>query len=243
MIVKESQSDKMWDVALTLSQYEDYSKVTTVVKQIFMDMFNKMKISLVEPLPDHPLELNEQEISYMKQLTNEIEQFQKEGRKEELAENLTEYIDRFTHLFAKDEQEAEHLHKVLMKSLLQMIIVNNYRNSLQVRYPALFSDEVSAANFLPLEEHDHTLNSNSEYYSPQEAAEIAGVSDQTIRRWCKQGVYPGAEQGPGKQWKIPKQHFKVSLTQAREAEAFLNDLHKRNREIAGGEIDEFDLET
>jgi predicted site-specific integrase-resolvase len=32
---------------------------------------------------------------------------------------------------------------------------------------------------------------DGEYYKPHEAAEIIGVSQDTIRRWCERGVFVG----------------------------------------------------
>jgi excisionase family DNA binding protein len=56
----------------------------------------------------------------------------------------------------------------------------------------------------------------AEVYSSTEAAEILGVSDQTIRRWCEKRKYPDAYQTDGGHWRIPKKYFKITLVDARK---------------------------
>lgn len=73
-----------------------------------------------------------------------------------------------------------------------------------------------------VEEVDYT---NS--YSTVEAAEIVGVSDQTIRRWSEKGKYPDAVKTGGR-WRIPKKYFKIFLEEARKRKSFEQHLNEFN---------------
>ncbi|MBS4220080.1 helix-turn-helix domain-containing protein [Bacillus sp. FJAT-49711] len=72
------------------------------------------------------------------------------------------------------------------------------------------------------EEEDYTKS-----YTTLEAAEIVGVSDQTIRRWSEKGKYPDAVKTGGC-WRIPKKYFKISLEEARKRKAFEQHLNEFN---------------
>ena len=76
------------------------------------------------------------------------------------------------------------------------------------------------------EEADYTKS-----YSTLEAAEIVGVSDQTIRRWCEKGKYPEAIKTGGNRWRIPKEYFKIPLEEARKRKAFEHQLNEFNAQF------------
>ncbi|MDO3409814.1 helix-turn-helix domain-containing protein [Saccharibacillus sp. CPCC 101409] len=75
-----------------------------------------------------------------------------------------------------------------------------------------------------------------EVHTSSEAAEILGVSDQTVRRWCDRGKYPEAYQTDGGHWRIPKKYFKITLDQARNRHEFEQQLNRLNE--SKGEADE-----
>jgi excisionase family DNA binding protein len=79
----------------------------------------------------------------------------------------------------------------------------------------------------------------AEVHTSTEVTEIIGVSDQTIRRWCEQGKYPGAYQTKGGHWRITKKYFKVSLEEARKRNAFEQDLNDLNAKYGEVNEDEF----
>lgn len=76
-------------------------------------------------------------------------------------------------------------------------------------------------------------------YTTSEAAEILGVSDQTIRRMLDKGKFPDAQQTLGGHWRIPKKYFIADVEQSRKAEAFMRKIDQKNAKA--GEVDEFDL--
>ncbi|MCD1261839.1 helix-turn-helix domain-containing protein [Paenibacillus athensensis] len=67
-----------------------------------------------------------------------------------------------------------------------------------------------------------------EVYTSSEAAEILGVTDQTIRRYCEKGKYPEAYQTEGGHWRIPQRYFKITPEQAKKRKAFEQQLNEFN---------------
>ncbi|MCD7034599.1 helix-turn-helix domain-containing protein [Metabacillus sp. GX 13764] len=92
------------------------------------------------------------------------------------------------------------------------------------------------ANLITLEEKP---SNKAAGISPKEASIILGVSDQTIRRMCEKGKFPGAYKTDGGHWKIPSSHFKITKAQASQIELDIKDIRKKA--IEGGEVDEFDV--
>lgn len=54
------------------------------------------------------------------------------------------------------------------------------------------------------------------FCSPQEAASLLGVSDQTVRRWIRGGRIPEAER-TGRSWRIPRSEIDRLLSEREEA--------------------------
>ncbi|WP_168121793.1 helix-turn-helix domain-containing protein [Paenibacillus sp. HB172176] len=75
-----------------------------------------------------------------------------------------------------------------------------------------------------------------EIYTSSEVAELLGVTDQTIRRWCEKGKYPEAYRTDGGHWRIPKKYFKISLEEAQKRKIFEQKLSDFN--ASNGEVDE-----
>lgn len=76
-------------------------------------------------------------------------------------------------------------------------------------------------------------------YSTSEVAEIMGVSDQTIRRWCEKGKFSGATKTKGGHWRIPRKYFKITPEQARRRKEFDKRLNEFNQMIGEVSEDEF----
>lgn len=76
-------------------------------------------------------------------------------------------------------------------------------------------------------------------YSTLEVAEIMGVSDQTIRRWCEKGKFSGATKTKGGHWRIPRKYFKITPEQARRRKEFDKRLNEFNQMIGEVSEDEF----
>lgn len=51
-----------------------------------------------------------------------------------------------------------------------------------------------------------------EYVGTARAAELLGVKRDTVSGWCREGVFPGAEQDDkGKPWRIPMRDIEAVL--------------------------------
>ncbi|GAB1786102.1 helix-turn-helix domain-containing protein [Priestia megaterium] len=244
MVATETQSVELWDVALKLAKNEDYQEVTTVIKQIVHNTLGKLKIQLAESLPDHPIILGEDEILYMKKLANLIKHCTQEGNKDELIDLMTEYMDRFAHLLGNSEKEVEYLHKIFIKSFLKSILNSKlhpkfYRPVEAMSVPTIYTN-IASSTAVP---HRENLSLKEDFYSTSEAAEFAGVTDQTIRRWCEENVYPDAFRTPGGRWKIPRKYFKRTAEETINARKFIQNLHNRvSKEVGEEKLDEFDFE-
>ncbi|MBM7648073.1 excisionase family DNA binding protein [Bacillus ectoiniformans] len=95
------------------------------------------------------------------------------------------------------------------------------------------------ASLISFSEQPAVSFSVKEMYSTKEAAELLGLSDQTIRRMCEKGKFPGAVRTDGGHWRIPKENFKVTKEQSQQIKYDLKDI--RQKALDGGEVDEFDL--
>lgn len=78
------------------------------------------------------------------------------------------------------------------------------------------------------------------YYRVGEVAHKLGLSDQTIRRHCENGRYPGAFKTEGGHWRIPRSLFRTTDEQDRKAEEFFERIDQKNKE-GGEDVDEFNL--
>ncbi|MCG1023851.1 helix-turn-helix domain-containing protein [Sutcliffiella horikoshii] len=169
----------------------------------------------------------------MQSLSKEIAQLVEQRKEEEVAELTTEYLDRFVHLLSDTHREADYLHKQLLKSLIE------HKFKEQKRYKVLKGAKIYDRSILG---RIAAESEKAEYVKSSEAAEIGGVSDQTIRRWCEKGKFPGAFKTDGGHWRIPQKFFKMTLQEARKADSFMKDVDENTREQFGGEVDEFDLD-
>lgn len=113
----------------------------------------------------------------------------------------------------------ENLSKVIITNDRQEILAKAFAEQMQ-RRAGQFSEPISKAFVEPIDYIDT--------YSTLEAAEIVGVSDQTIRRWCEKGKFPEAKRTESGHWRIPKKYFKISLEDARKRKEFEQRLNEYN---------------
>ncbi|SFQ38233.1 helix-turn-helix domain-containing protein [Salibacterium halotolerans] len=86
-----------------------------------------------------------------------------------------------------------------------------------------------------------SANAQPNRYSTGEAAEILGVSSETVRKMCDAGRFPEAERTNGGHWRIPDTYFKVTLQEAREADQFMKPLDEKTVDQLGGYADDIDI--
>lgn len=129
-------------------------------------------------------------------------------------------IDFLTKISEMTDEEPATIQKKLVASLIANTIESSLKTSSDTRPTR----------------HQKTENS---FYSPSEAAEKIGLSDQTIRRMCEKGKFAGAYKTNGGHWRIPKENFITTDEQDKRAKAFFERIDIKNQKA--GNVDEFDL--
>jgi excisionase family DNA binding protein len=225
-------AEGLWKSILILVKGQHFPEAYEVMKVIAdqtMQSFTGMSVFSAFSIPLNKI-IDEKEILTMQSMSNEIDKLIHLKEKERAADRITEYLGSIIHLFSESQTEAENMYKKVVKALIE----------------SKMTDSVSDQNSKISEPAEiyrlSTEYTNSDYATTSEAAEIGGVSDQTIRRWCEKGKFPGAYQTEGGHWRIPQKLFKVTLQQAREANAFMKKVDEDTRRQLGDDIDEFDLD-
>lgn len=238
MFITKWQTDQgLWQSALTLVRSRHYTDAAEVMKAIAVQTVQSIGGTISsQAFPTPKKQLEEEEVLYMQALSKEIAQLAEERKKDKVAELTTEYLDRFVHLFAETERDADYLHRELLKGLIEIKLTKAKEKHFTLVRPIKTLDKSTLSKIVSVE------SENTGYVTPSEAAEIGGVSDQTIRRWCEKGKFPEAFKTDGGHWRIPKKHFNMSLQQSRTADAFMKNIDEETREQFGGDVDEFDLD-
>ena len=225
-------AEGLWKATLILVQEQHFKEAYEVMKVIAVQTLQSISGARVFPAFSIPLNkmIDEKEILTMQSMSNEIDDLIQQKETERAADRITEYLGRIIHLFSESQTGSEDMYKMVVKALIESKMTN----------PA--SDQCSKISEPAEIYRVNTEYTNRDYATTSEAAEIGGVSDQTIRRWCEKGKFPGAYQTEGGHWRIPQKLFKVTLQQAREADAFMKKVYEDTRKELGDDIDEFDLD-
>ncbi|KQU24047.1 hypothetical protein ASG65_19115 [Bacillus sp. Leaf13] len=236
MYVTKWQTDEgLWKSALTLVKGQHYTDAFEVMKAIAVQTVQSVGGNIsFGGFPTPQKKLEEKEILYMQSLSKEISQLVKQREKEKVAELTTEYLDSFVHLLSESKRESDDLHKQLLKGLIEQKLKELPDKRYIVVKPG--NHEGAILRGLAVE------SEKVEYVTSSEAAEMGGVSDQTIRRWCEKGKFPEAFKTDGGHWRIPQKYFKMTLQEARKADAFMKQVDEDTRDQLGGDVDEFDLD-
>ena len=212
----DQEQEKLWASVETLSainteQAEAVLK-TTVERSLNQMGFTTPAISSLELKITNP-----QSVIDLHHIERKIKHQLKNKDHEMAYESLVDYLSKLSEMTDKDPAV---IHKKLIASLMANSAKNSLRASL-VNRPS---------------RHQKTENS---FYSPSEAAEKIGLSDQTIRRMCEKGKFAGAYKTNGGHWRIPKENFITTDEQDKRAKAFFERIDIKNQEA--GNVDEFDL--
>lgn len=78
-------------------------------------------------------------------------------------------------------------------------------------------------------------------YTLEDVARRMELDTETIERFCEEGRFQGAFRTSWGQWRIPKSSFKMTEAEWDEAEEVARELHRKFRDHAGDDFDEFDL--
>lgn len=234
MYLKEwPPAEGLWKSTLILVKGKHFTEAYEVMRVIAVQALQSISGMGVLNTFSIPLNksIDEKEVLSLQSLSHEIDQLIEQKEKERAVERITEYLGKIINLFSESQTEAETMYKSVVKALIESKIKDSV------------SDEISKiyepAEIYRLDTKEYT---NRDYATTSEAAELGGVSDQTIRRWCEKGKFPGAYQTEGGHWRIPQKLFKVTLQQARDANAFMKTVDEDTRRQLGDDIDEFDLD-
>lgn len=213
--------EELWETAEELVREEKTKQAVTVIQSIASHAVGRYSGTPVEivlkPLTKKKFDVKK--IHLLRELAKEVSFLEEKKEFERAREKAFDYLEEIVHLLATDEEEERELRKKYFHHLIR--IREKQRKS---RMRIQRSSQIGLA---------------VETYTTSEAAEILHVSDQTIRRMCDAGKFPGATRTEGGHWRIPKQYFNVSLDQAREMKSELAQVRKKAQE--GGEVDEFHL--
>ena len=208
-MIKEQDEQALLDTVILLEHESKLEGVSALVKM----MVERTLALLRKPtdfLEDMPFVMPPLEVfHHFHRLDQEIRQSIRVKNPQRAHQLLVEYVDLLPWLTPSRGKEMEQVRKYI------------FANLLAASEPAV-----------PVEER-------VEVYTSSEAAEIVGVSDQTIRRWCDKGKYPEAYQTEGGHWRIPKEYFKITLEQARKRKAFEQHLDEFNASKGEGDESEW----
>ncbi|WP_456276383.1 MerR family transcriptional regulator [Bacillus sp. AK128] len=215
-MMKEREDDILWDTVTILKEQERFENAIALFKNLIERTFSKLKLRSMF-LDEFKMDLPSNEfVNHIRKLDKEVYESVNSSDTTQAYESLVEYIEKLSEIIPGTDRK-----KLLAKILEEQ--TQSYSRSMIERYDWA----------IPIRA-DQT-----EVYTSTEVAEILGVSDQTIRRWCDQGKYLGAYQTPGGHWRIPKKHFRVSLDEARKRNVFeqkLNEFNAKHGEVTEDEI-------
>ncbi|QHS23773.1 helix-turn-helix domain-containing protein [Virgibacillus sp. MSP4-1] len=224
MDVREKEQEKLWDSILTLANIDkEQAKVVfkAAIERSFrsFDMFTPFisRIPLKVPDCEHVQKFKQIEKQVMSHLTQKQE--------DKAYELLVEYIDTLSGL---TEFNSTIIRRRLIASLLK-----------EKHQPAPMADQIAKKDAGIPALTISKEGEESSYYTPKEVSKKLGISDQTVRRMCDRGKFPGAYQTDGGHWKIPKEDFITTEEQDKKADEILRQIDVVNEEA--GDVDEFDL--
>jgi excisionase family DNA binding protein len=219
----DQEQENLWDSVQILSQI-NVEKAKAVFKVtiekslqqlgITFPVFSTIRLSV--PSTDR--------LSQLRQIEKKMREAYAHQEKEKAYEYLVDYIEQLSQM---TEDDPLMVRKKLLASLL------NERHKRKLKWSAkkyrlsaslapLLSKQVAAA-----------------YYTTSEVAKKLGLSDQTIRRMCEKGKFPGAYKTDGGHWRIPREIFITTPEQDERAEEVLQRIDIKNQKA--GYVDEFDL--
>lgn len=206
---REHEDELLWETVVLLKDQNLTENALALFKSLINRTFSTLNVptNFLEELNIQPP--TDETLCQIRSLDKEIYQALKSQDTLQAYKYLVDYIKEFSEVIPGSDQ------KEVMAKLLYTRYLNDTHN--EILRP------------IHLEESEEVLTST-------EAAEIIGVSDQTIRRWCEKGKYPDAFQTEGGHWRIPKKYFKISYEQARKRNSFEDRLNQFNMKV--GEVSE-----
>ncbi|WP_245686881.1 helix-turn-helix transcriptional regulator [Tenuibacillus multivorans] len=217
--MQKHDQDKLWESVLTLADI-DVDQAKAVFKVVIERFLHK--VGMFTPLVSKiPLSLPSSEKAHvLRKLENEMLEILSHNDKDKKYELLVEYIDNISDL---SEEDSLLIRRKILASILSEKIEN--RQSIEI-------NEITP-------EYQIKQEKTTSFYTPKEVSKKMGLSDQTIRRMCEKGKFPGAYQTGGGHWKIPHNAFITTPEQDQKADELFEQINAINEKA--GDADEFDL--
>lgn len=209
----------LWDAASELIRSGSADLAIPVLRKAIKGSFSVIQVPLPFLNQVAMKTPSEEQIESLKAFDSAIQQALKHQNFDEAGDRYSQYVEALQEIFEDGES------KEMKKKLFGQLLKTSYESQ---SFPGLVHEQATPYT-----------TAESKAYTTTEAAEIINVSDQTIRRMCEKGKFPDAYKTDGGHWRVPRKYFRVTLEQAREADEFLKELDKKNKEA--GEVDEFNL--
>lgn len=238
-MIEVSIDEKLWETAQILVADNKTEQAEIVIHSIASHVVGRYSGKPVEEVilkPTSKKEFKVEVLISMKELSKEVSLLVKNQHFESAQEKVLEYLDGIVSLLTSSYEEELRLRRFYLKNLIHISKPQRDRglsNSGQyIAYESSLSEPILSTISSP-------VSTALETYTTSEVAGILNVSDQTIRRMCDAGKFPGATRTDGGHWRIPKEHFKVSREQSKQIDKDLAAIRRKSDE--GGQVDEFDL--
>src|SRR5690625_1557641 len=223
----DREQEILWDTVKLLAKQHDADKAEAVLKATIekslqlMNVYTPIVSNLHFSIP------NEQLLNELKYLDTDIRKGITGYTSEKMYEEILDYIQMISEI-TEDPQRTnkEVVASILSKKSNQGARVKRIKNPQLV--DVTMAKPVSAV-----------IEGEKEFYTTSEAAHKLGLSDQTIRRMCKNGKFHGAYRSEDGHWRIPEKSFITTRKQDIKANEILKHLDKKNQEV--GDIDEFEF--
>ncbi|EPZ38856.1 helix-turn-helix domain-containing protein [Anoxybacillus ayderensis] len=218
----DREQEYMWDSVYILSQIHS-EKAKAVFKAAIEKSFWQLGLTLPVFSTIRFSLPNEEHLSRLRDIEKKMREAYTTKEQEKAYEYLVDYIEQLSEIA---EGDSLTVRKKLLVSLLNESAKNNKCSMKNCQLPT------SIASF-------PSRQTNVAYYTTTEVAKKLGLSDQTIRRMCETGKFPGAYKTDGGHWRIPQDIFVTTPEQDDRAEQILHQIDRKNQEA--GDVDEFNL--
>ncbi|WP_071392645.1 helix-turn-helix domain-containing protein [Bacillus tuaregi] len=216
-MIKEREEEILWDTVTILKEQNRLENASALFKTLIERTFLTLKLP-TKFLEEAKIDLPSNEfVNLFRKLDKEIYQSLKSSNMTLAYESFVEYIVKLAEVVP--EADSKKIIANILAEQTQHQVENNWMPKVELATP------ITAVP--------------SDVYTSTEVAEIIGVTDQTIRRWCEKGKYPGAFQTEGRHWRIPKKYFKLTLEEARKRKDFEQELNEFNAQHGEVNEDEF----
>ncbi len=214
----EHEEEILWDTVALLKDQDRSEYALVLFKRLIKGTLSTLRLSTTF-LDEVEIDLPSGE-SMVRIRTQDKKIYESLKSKDTVAayENLVEYVEKLSEVIPELDRKG--------------ILAKMIADQAQMREESIILTPTAT---IPLQDEVDYANS----YSTLEVAEIIGVSDQTIRRWCEKGKYPDAKKTEGNRWRIPKKYFKITLEEARKRKAFEQQLNEFNAQY--GEVNDGDF--